>query len=224
FVAGLEMNRYLHETKTTEEQCAMVVEKNKKNALLNPLACYGAKIEKEDVLASDMIFYPLKYLDVSPSADGAIVMVLASEEVARSTENPIWIKGVGWCSDTPSLEMRDWGKASYARISSEMAYKRAGISPREVDIAEVDDTFSYKELQHLEALKLEDEGLPVNVSGGSLGVGYSIEATGLMRIFEVVTQLKGEASGRLIPYVKIGLAQSWRGIPTTSGATIILGV
>ncbi|MFQ6089284.1 MAG: acetyl-CoA acetyltransferase, partial [Candidatus Methanofastidiosia archaeon] len=225
FVAGLEMNRYLHETKTTEEHCAMVVEKNKKNALDNPYACYGAKIKKEDVLNSEMIFYPLKSLDVSPPVDGAIVMVLASENVAKSlTENPVWIKGVGWCSDTPSLETRNWSEALYAIISGKMAYKKAGISPREVDIAEIDDTFSYKELQHLEALKLEDEGLPVNVSGGSLGVGYSIEATGLMRIFEVVTQLRGEASGRQIPDVKIGLAQSWRGIPTTSGATIIMGV
>ena len=241
YIAGMEMNRYFCETGTTKEQCASVCVKNKRNALDNPLASYGDRIAVEDVLNSEMTFYPLSRLDTSSPTDGGIVVVLASEEKAKAlTKKPIWIRGVGWCSDAPSLETRDWGEATYARLAADMAYKMAGMRyPRkEIDLAEIDDAFSYKELQHLEALKLchrgeagamvqegatEREGeLPVNVSGGSLGVGWMGEATGLQRVLEIVLQLRGEAGKRQVPNARVGLAQSWRGIPTTSGAVMIL--
>ena len=240
FIAGMEMNRYLSERGTTKEQAALVVVKNKTNALFNPLAAYGEKVTIEDVLSAEVMFYPLSRLDMSCSADGGIVMVLASEERAKAlTDRPIWISGVGWCSEAPSLETREWGEAVYAKLAGEMAYKVAGIKhpQKEIDFAEVDDTFSYKELQHLEALKLCRRGeagslvelgatqrggaFPVNVSGGSLGVGHLVEATGLQRVLEVVLQLRGEAGRRQLSNVKVGLAQSWRGIPYASGAVMI---
>jgi acetyl-CoA C-acetyltransferase len=241
FIAGMEMNRYLCETGTTKAQCASVVVKNKTNAMHNPSSVYGEKVTVEEVLGSKMLFYPLSQLDMCGYADGAIVMVLASEERARSlTDKPIWIRGIGWCTEAPSLETRDWGEAVYTKLAGEMAYKVAGIKqPRkEVDFAEVDDTYSYKELQHLEALQLcrrgeagcmveegatQREGeFPVNVSGGSLGIGHLVEATGLQRALEVVLQLRGEAGSRQLCDVKTGVAQSWRGIPGTSGAVIVL--
>ncbi len=241
FIAGMEMNRYLSESGTTKEQCALVTVKNKANALLNSSAAYADRISIEDVLNSEMMFYPLSRLDISPPADGGIVFVVACEEKAKVlSKKPIWIRGVGWCSDTPNLETREWGEAIYARLAGEMAYRIAGIKdPRkEIDFAEVDDTFSYKELQHLEALKLcrrgeagfmvesgatqRDGEFPVNVSGGSLGVGRLEEATGLQKVLEVVLQLRGEAGKRQLPNVKVGLAQSWRGLPANSGAVVIL--
>lgn len=241
FIAGLEMNRYLYETGTTREQCAQVVVKNRKNALWNPSAGHGVSLRKEEVLASPMISYPLSSLDISPHSDGAIVIILAAAERAKALcQKPIWIEGMGWCSDSPSLEKRAWGEAVYTQIAAEMAYKMAGISyPRkEIDLAEVSDEFSYKELQHLEALKLCRKGeagflveegalgisgeLPVNPSGGCLGVGSLLEATGAQKVLEVALQLRGEAGQRQVPHAGVGLAQSWRGIPTTSGAVLVL--
>jgi acetyl-CoA C-acetyltransferase len=242
YIAGLEMRRYLYETQATKEQCAHVVVKNKKNALDNPLAAYGANITVEDVLESEPLFCPLGRLDASPLADGCVVMVLASDSMARKlTDTPIWIKGVGWNSDTPWLETRNWGRAIHTELAAEMAYKMAGIrNPRKgIDLFEIDDQFSYKELQHLEALrvcrrgeagKLTEEGvtqrdgdLPVNPSGGLLGVGYALEASGLQKALEVVLQLRGEARKRQVSDAKTGLAQIWRGVPTASGAVIVLG-
>ncbi|MBM4444126.1 MAG: acetyl-CoA acetyltransferase [Chloroflexi bacterium] len=241
YIAGMEMNRFLYETGNTKEQCAMVAVKNRRNALSNPVAAYGQKSAVEDVLGSEMISYPLTELDTSSHADGGIVMVLASEDRARSLAGkPVWIKGVGWCSETPWLESRNWGEAVYAKLAADMAYRIAKINePREdIDFAEVDDTFSYKELQHLEALGLCQRGmagrmtsdgvtqrqgeLPVNVSGGSLGVGHLVEATGLQKVLEVVLQLRGEAGKRQLDNARVGLAQSWRGIPYASGAVAIL--
>jgi len=241
FIAGLEMNRYLHETGATREQCARVAAKNRRNALYNPAAAYGAAITPDDVLHAQMLAYPLTRLDASSHADGAIVLVLAAEEVAEAlTDRPIWMRGIGWCNDSPSLENRAWARAIYAEGAGRMAYEMAGIgNPRqEIDFAEIDDTFSYKELQHLEALRfcrfgeaglITEEGvtgpdgeLPVNVSGGSLGCGHLLDASGLARVLEVVLQLRGEAGPRQLDDVETGLAFGWRGVPTTSGAAVVL--
>jgi acetyl-CoA C-acetyltransferase len=241
YIAGLEMNRYLHDTGTTEEQCAQVVVKNKRNAILNPYAAYGADVTLDQVMRSERLFHPLKKLEISTPADGCIVMVLASEKVAEKlTDKPVWVKGVGWCTETPSLETRDWTKAVYTRLAAEMAYKEAKIANpwRDIDFAEIHDLFAYKELQHMEALKLCDygeagklteEGLtsldgefPVNPSGGLLGMGYGLEASGLQKVLEVVLQLRGEAGPRQIEDAEVGLAQTWRGIPTATGAVAVL--
>ncbi|HUS69368.1 MAG TPA: acetyl-CoA acetyltransferase [Anaerolineae bacterium] len=243
FIAGMEMNRYLYSTGTTEAQCAQVVVKNRGNGFLNPSAAYGARLDLEMVLGSETVSHPLKKLEISSHADGAIVVVLASSDVAEDlTDLPIWIRGVGWCNETPSLETRDWEGATYARKSAEMAYRTAGIrNPwQEIDFAEVDDTFAYKELQHMEALGLCREGeagylvqegeteldgqFPINPSGGSLGLGHLLDASGLARVLEVILQLRGEAGERQLEDVETGMAFGWRGIPTTSGAAVVLSV
>jgi acetyl-CoA C-acetyltransferase len=241
FIAGLEMHRYLVESGTSLEQCAAVTVKNKHNALVNPLAPYGADWTIEDALGGPPISWPLSRRQTAHHADGAIVFVLASEVRALELSAlPVWVLGAGWCNGAPSLESRDWGAAPYITKAANMAYRQSGISsPQEaIDFAEVDDTYAYKELMHLEALglcrwgeagMLTEEGitsvsgsLPVNASGGSLGMGDLLDASGLARALEVVLQLRGEAGGRQLADIEIGLAQSWRGVPTTSGAVVIL--
>jgi acetyl-CoA C-acetyltransferase len=242
FIAGLEMSRFLYETDTTPEQCAAVVVKNRRNALKNPSAPYGADLSIDDVLEGPALSWPLGKREAAEPSDGAIVMVLASENAANSiSDKPIWIHGIGWINDSPSLESRDWGQAIYAQKAAQMAYRQAGISnPLQViDFAEVDDIYAYKELQALEAIgicrpgeagALTEEGftsadgmVPVNISGGSLGMGHLLDATGLARALETVLQLRGEAGSRQLEDVEVGLVQSWRGVPTTSGVVAIMG-
>jgi acetyl-CoA C-acetyltransferase len=241
FIAGMEMQRYLAETGTSHAACAQVAVKNRRNALINPLAGYGADLILGDVLQSDPIAEPLTRLECADHADGAVVMVLASGETARVLSNaPIWVRGVGWANDSFWLESRTWGQALYAYLAGQMAYRQAGIrNPRnEIDFAEIDDTFAYKELQHLEALQLCRSGeagqmtleggtsldgdFPVNPSGGSLGEGHLLDCTGLARALEVVLQLRGEAGQRQLDDVEVGMAFGWRGVPTTGGAAVIL--
>jgi acetyl-CoA C-acetyltransferase len=241
FLAGLEMQHYLKKTGTTEEQCAKVVVKNKKNAFNNPNAEYEANISVDDVLGSEYLFKPVKKLDISPNVDGAIAFVLASDEAVKKLDvEPIWLRGFGYNSETPWLSTRSMD-ANYATMASKMAYKMAGINnpKKEIDIAEVDDRFSFKELQHLEALGLANPGeagkmldagdlnqngsLPTNISGGALGVGNCFEATGLQKALEIIIQLRGHAGKRQIANAKTGIAQSWRGIPSGSGAVAVFG-
>jgi acetyl-CoA C-acetyltransferase len=239
-IGGLEMRRFLHTSGNKEIQVANVVVKNRKNALSNPLASNSGKVTPKEVLISEDVASPLKRAEIAPHADGAIVMVLASERKARRVKKPVWIQGISWASDTFSLESRDWGTARYATDAAKRAYQMAGIkNPKgAIDLAEVDDTYAYKELQHLEAIGLAGKGqagrlverlmekgpngLAVNMSGGSLGAGNLGEANGLARTLEVVLQLRREAGSRQLDKVRRGLALIWRGVPTATGAVVIL--
>jgi acetyl-CoA C-acetyltransferase len=241
-VAGLDMNAFLERTGLTEEHCAMVAAKNRTNALDNPRAAYPADVTAEDVEDSGPVYWPLRELEVAGRADGCVVVVLAAEERAGDlTEAPVWALGAGWSSGSPTLESRTWGEADFVARAAERAYAMAGVEDpgEEIDLAEVDDVFAFKELQHLEALGLGTAGelaemlaggalaadgeLPVNVSGGSLGQGNLFEANGLARLLECVEQLRGEAGERQVDEVYVALAQSWRGVPTTSAVVIVLG-
>jgi acetyl-CoA C-acetyltransferase len=241
FIAGLEMQRYLFETGTSREQCAAVAVKNRRNALRNSLASFGADLTIDEVLNGPPLSSPLGMREAAEHVDGAIVMVLASEEKARSlSDNPVWIHGMGWCNGSASLESREWSRAPYIEKAAQMAYRQAGIgNPLDViDFVEIDDIYAYKELQALEELGFfgpgmagaiterggtsPDSELPVNASGGSLGVGYMLDATGLMRALETVKQLRNEAGTHQLEGVEVGLVQSWRGAPTTSGAVAVL--
>ena len=242
-IAGLEMNAFLHERGITEAQCAEVVAKNRTHALKNIAAAYPMNLHPDDVERSPYLCYPLREAEIAKSADGCVVVVLASESRAKQTKSrPIWVRGVGFANDSPTLESRDWIEAQYIRSAAAMAYRQAGIKDPadEIDLFEIDDSYAYKELQHLAALGIyapavvtgsvgangESCGtgkLAVNISGGSLGIGHTHEASGLYRLAEIVFQLRGEAGPRQLKKAKVGLAQSWRGVPTTSGAVVILG-
>jgi acetyl-CoA C-acetyltransferase len=241
FLAGLEMQRFLSESGNTEAQCAAVVVKNRRNALMNPAAAHGAVLTEADVLSSKLISSPLKHLDAAAPADGCVVVVLAAEAEARQLcRLPIWIRGFSWFSAEGNYWNRDLSVAKYARMAARKAYAMAGITQpsRELDFAEVCDEYSYKELQHIEALGLARKGesgfltesgatalggdLPINPSGGSLGVGHTFEASGGMKINEAVLQLRGNAGNRQIKDASLGLVQSWRGVPTATGSVAIL--
>jgi acetyl-CoA C-acetyltransferase len=243
YVAGLEMRAFLEDTGNTVEQAAAVVVKNRRAALSNPIAAYPANLTISDVMASPPSAEPLKREDAAGLADGAIVLVLARESMlSRVKGTPVFINGIGWSQDSPNIAERDFHTAAYASLAAERAYRMAGIRDpgSEIDFAEVDDTFSYKELQHLESVRLAPIGesgrmlergvfhaggsLPVNVSGGNLGCGAAYDLSGLRSVLEVVLQLRGHAGERQLPGVKRGLAQSWRGIPTATGGVAILGV
>jgi len=240
-VAGLDMLAFLDRTGMTEKHCAIVVAKNRTNALDNPRAAYPAQLRPSDVEDSAPVAWPLRDLDVARSADGCVVVVLAVEERARDlSDAPVWVLGTGWCSGSPTLESRAWGEADTTRLAAGRAYDLAGIDDpsEEIDLAEIDDRYASKELQHLEALglaegddllalvddgELEPDGdLPVNVSGGSLGQGDLFEANGLVRVLECVEQLRGEAGERQLDEAYTAVAQSWRGVPSTSAAVAVL--
>ncbi|MGQ9707540.1 MAG: thiolase C-terminal domain-containing protein [bacterium] len=243
FIAGLEMNRFLYRYGLSPEHCAAVVKKNRGNALDNAIAGRAARLADEDFRTALPVASPLTELDIAQPVDGAVVIVLASERRAKEfSKKPVWVTGVGWCNGSFNLESRNWEMPGYVTRAADMAYRYAGIEcpAEEIDFAEIDDTYSYKELQHLLALRLVGGGelrhwiesgrtsvkggLPVNTSGGALGMGHLYEATGLARLYWAVQQLRGEAGKGQLPKAKTAVVQAWRGLPTTSAAVAILSI
>lgn len=240
---------------TTEEQAAQVSVKNHGNAFLNPYAQSPLKLTVEDVMASRMISYPFKLYDCSLYSEGAAAVVLMSEAATRRSrfQDPVWVLGVGASNDkafTGSRSLRDrlgqYGDIADLRNHYEaarQAYRQAGIGNprRELDVAELHDAFSFTELQAYEALglappggggRLMEEGatmrdgdIPVSPSGGLLGAGHAVGATGVMQVAEVARQLRGKADRRQVKISRgKGLAHSIGG-PGSSYATVtVLGV
>jgi acetyl-CoA C-acetyltransferase len=207
-VAGLEMRRFLHESGHTQEECAEVAARNRQHSRSNSRASFAGVVDPTP------LFDPLTRDQAAESADGCVVMVLAAAGTAGG--DPVWVDGVGWNQDAPSLETRDWGSAVAARRAAQTAFAQAGVSPSDVDIAEVDDTFAYKQLQHLDALGLSSLAPDrVNPSGGALGEGHLHEANGLARALACIEAIRG---GR----AEVAVAQSWRGLPSTSAAVAVM--
>ncbi|MDT8272514.1 MAG: acetyl-CoA acetyltransferase [Desulfomonilia bacterium] len=241
FINGLEMNHYLSVSGATREQCARVVVDSRKAALDNPLASYGALLEIEDILNAEPVSWPVGKLDIAQPTDGCVVTVLASEDcVNYLSSDPLWIDGLAWFSDSPNLESRNLAESVATRLAAEKAYKAAGItSPADqIDVFEINDEISFKTLQHIEALKLCPLGsaghlfesgdfgprgsVAINPSGGALGVGHMIEASGGHKTLEIVNQLRGVAGKHQVQDASCGLMQIWRGAPSTSCAVMIL--
>jgi len=239
YVAGLEMARYMKTRKAERKHFDLVVEKNRRNAARGGGSSKRSSLARSD--DSTVISDPLTKKDIAPLVDGAGVVVLASENAARGLrKDPVWIRGVGWASDSPSLETRDWSEATYAKLAAQQAYGKARIRKpaREIELAEIDDTYSYKELQHIEALGLTDGqsaindlekgvyswrgALPTNPSGGSIGMGHTLEMSGLTRVIQLTQQLRGQAGPRQIKGAQTGVVLAWRGIPTATGAVVVL--
>jgi acetyl-CoA acetyltransferase len=131
----------------------------------------------------------------------------------------VWIRGTGWANDSPTLESRPWGEDVATKTAAKMAYQEAGIRDPsgEIDLVEVDDLYAYREAMALAALGVNHGTSRVNLSGGSLGMGHTLEAIGLYRAAMCVDAIRSGSA-------KVALAQSWRGVPTTSVALSILSV
>jgi acetyl-CoA C-acetyltransferase len=243
WIFALEMNRYMQTYGLDKRDIATVAVKNKRNAADHPAALLGqADITVEDVLASETLAWPVQRLDVSPISDGAVALVMASEDVAqRLTDAPVWVQGVGWNLDSTYWTNRDLAYPQYVENAARMAYDMAGVTePRkQIHVAEPYDPFDYKELHHLEGLQLFDKGkapeaaangvtqrdgdLPCCPSGGLLGVGNPIAAAGLMKIAELFWQLRGEAGARQVPGTpERGVAQAWGDLMQV-GTVVVMG-
>jgi acetyl-CoA C-acetyltransferase len=207
-LAGLEMRRWLHVSGHSEAECAEVAARNREHGRTNPRASYT------DVRDPTPVFDPLTREQIAQPIDGCVVIVLANQD--RAPADAVGIDGVGWSQDAPSVESRDWDRAAGAERAGRAAFDRAGVQPSDVDLAEVDDTFAYKQLQHLEALGLDELAADrVNAGGGALGEGHLREGNGLARALACIERLR-VGDGR------VGVAQSWRGVPSTSAAVAVM--
>jgi len=227
-----------HMTKfgTTEEQMAAVAVKNHKNAVENENAQFRNEISVETVMNSGCVASPLKLLDCSPITDGAATLILCETEKAKKIcENPIEIAASAQASDTLALTGRkSLTELAATKIAAEKAYKRAGVTAKDIDLAEVHDCFTIAEILAIEDLGFFKKGeggkateagktalnakITVNSSGGLKACGHPVGATGVKQAVEIVQQLRGKAGKRQVKDAKLGLAHNIGG----SGATAVV--
>ena len=222
--------QHMREFGTTQRQLAAISSKNHLHSTMNPLSQYQRAFTVEEVLNASPITFPLTVPMCSPVSDGAAAAIICSPGGlrrlnAKANRSVRVLASVIQSGSNRGIE--EYHKHA-TRLAGKKAYEQAGIGPSEVDVAEVHDATAMGEIIELEALQLCPVGdggpaaargetrlggrLPVNPSGGLESKGHPIGATGLAQIYELVTQLRGEAGGRQVEGARIALAQNGGGI------------
>ncbi|UCF12262.1 MAG: thiolase domain-containing protein [Thermoplasmatales archaeon] len=218
--------KHMHDYGTTKKHLAQIAVKNHANGSLNPYAQYQREVTLEQVVNASIVAYPLGLLDCSPVTDGAASVVLCAADKAKEyIDKPAKIVGSGQASDSLALHARREICTLDSTVNaSKMAYKKANLTPKDIDFAEVHDCFTIAEICAIEDLGFVKKGeggkaidnnittlnglLPINTSGGLKAKGHPVGATGVAQIVEVTLQLRGEAEKRQVKDAKIGLAHN----------------
>jgi acetyl-CoA acetyltransferase len=236
---ALIAQRHMHEFGTTEEQMAAVAVTLRKHASLNPNAHMRDPITIESVLRSRMITSPLKLLDCALVSDGAACAIVTSDERARSLRKPpVYLLGQGYgLSHSHVGEYPDLTRSG-AVDSGKAAFAMAGLTPADIDVAELYDCFTITVLVELEDLGFCPKGeggrfvadghialdgsLPTTTHGGLLSAGHPGLGGGFFHVLEAVRQLRGEADARQIEDAEIALVHG-NGGAIAIHCTLILG-
>jgi acetyl-CoA C-acetyltransferase len=188
---------------------------------------------------SSIIAKPLRMGDCCANADGSSCIIVASEDKAKATcEKPVWILGIGAASEAVNMAGRDFLTGLSVGIEAgKQAYKMAGLTPKDIDVAEVHDCFTIAEMMAYENLGFASPGegkdliasketyregsIPINIDGGLLSKGHPIGATGGSQIRTIVLQLRGEAGEMQVKDPEIGLVHNIGGVGLYGNVTIL---
>lgn len=214
---------------TTTEQIAYVAAKNHTNGSLNPRAQYRFPMSTEEVLADRMVSEPLTRAMCAPLTDGAAAALLCSESYLQAQDpevraRAVPILGVGLSGG----RYRDYTEPSLSRTAADRAYKMAGATSGDVDVAEVHDAVSFCEVYQAEMMGFCNPGeggpfagsgetslrgsIPINTSGGLISRGHPLAATGISMCNELTIQLRGAAGATQVANAQIALQENGGGI------------
>lgn len=212
---------------TTQRQMAAASAKNHGHSALNPLSQYRHVMSTDDVLNDPVVAWPLTRAMCAPISDGAAAAVLCNERAMKrfGRRRAVRIDAISLASGT-NRAMTDMDKHIGAH-AARLAYEAAGIRPDDVAVAEVHDACSFAEILQVENLgfcargeggHLTEAGetslggrIPVNPSGGLVSKGHPVGATGIIQLYELVTQLRGEAGSRQVEDAKVAAAENGGG-------------
>lgn len=230
---------------TTERHLAAIASKNHNHSQHNPLAQYRMPMSVDEVLASRMITYPLTLAMCAPISDGAAAVVVCNDEGLRKlglangasgrvVEIKASVVGGGTNRAPEQLDRQ------ICRLGATRAYDMAGLSPQDIDVAELHDASAFAEVQQSEHMGFFEYGeggfaaergdttvggrIPINPSGGLECRGHPIGATGLAQIHELVTQLRGEAGKRQVEGARFALAENGGGFHRNEEAVVLITI
>jgi acetyl-CoA acetyltransferase len=229
---------------TTQRQIASVAAKNHGHSIHNPYSQFRKLFSVEEVLAAAPITYPLTLPMCAPLSDGAAAAIICTEEGLRRIG-----ADRSRCVRVAASVMRSFSHRTMAqpelhvsRLAALAAYEQAGLGPQDIDVAEVHDATAMGEIIQVENLGFVPMGeggpaaergdftlggrLPVNPSGGLESKGHPLGATGLGQLYELTTQLRGEAGARQVAGARHAIQENgggFQGIEEAAVAIHILG-
>jgi acetyl-CoA C-acetyltransferase len=234
--AAMFARLYMDKYGVTERHLAMVGVKNQNAALNNEWAHLQQEITLEGILDSPeamtnnpYVAEPLRFFDACPVSDGGAALILVSKEKAEELGRPlIRISGVGQATDTHAVfEREDPTDLLAVRKAAADAFSMAGLTPEDVDVAELHDAFTILEIAESEEAGFFPKGeghlalekgetalggrIPINVGGGLKGRGHPVGATGIAQAWEIVTQLRGEGGARQVEGANVGFTCNFGG-------------
>ncbi|MHB8511858.1 MAG: thiolase family protein [Actinomycetota bacterium] len=228
--------RYKHEYSVTDEMFGAVAIAFRQHASLNPNAAYRNPLTMEEYLASRMVAEPLRVLDCTIAAsDGAVAVVVTSAERARDLpQTPVLISGMGAGHNLDGLKDPTHYTHFAGARSSKRAYEMAGVTPDDIDLAQLYDCFTSTVLVTLEDYGFCKKGeagsfalegnltlkgtLPTNTSGGMLS---EANITGWNHLAEAVRQMRGSCGDRQVPNAKLCVVSGHGGFQAAH-ATLVL--
>lgn len=226
---------------TTQRQIAFGAAKNHHNATMNPKAQYQFEVPLEDVLNDRLVSYPLTRAMCAPIGDGAAAALLCSSDFlaqlpAETKARAVKVKS----SVITSGKFREYDEPSLSHLAACRAYEMAGVKAKDIDVAEVHDATSFCEIYQAEMLGFCPFGrggafvesgatslggsIPINTSGGLVSKGHPIGATGLSMIYELCTQLRGEAGARQVPGARLALQENGGGVVSLEEAACSVAI
>jgi acetyl-CoA acetyltransferase len=214
---------------TTQRQIAMAASKNHWFGSRNPKAQYQFEVPLERVLEDRLVSYPLTRSMCAPVGDGAAAAIVCSEDYLKNLPSRVRNRAVKIAASVlTGGKYRELDEPGLSRVAADKAYQQAGAGPEDMDVAEVHDATSFCEIYQLEMLRLCKEGeggkfvesgataiggsIPTNTSGGLVSKGHPVGATGLSMIYELVTQLRGEAGERQTPGPEFAIQENGGGV------------
>lgn len=229
---------------TTSEDLALIRVKAATYGQINEKAVYRKPVTFEmfsdpESPMSNPVASPLRVGDCCANADGSSCIIVASEEKAKAlSKKPVWILGLAAASTAVNMSGRElFTGLTVGEQAGEQAYKMAGLTPKDIDVAEVHDCFTIAEMMAYENLGFAKPGegkdliksketykegsIPVNVDGGLLSKGHPIGATGGSQIRTIVLQLRGEAGEMQVDNPEIGLVHNIGGVGLYGNVTIL---
>lgn len=242
---GIKIARYMREHGITAPTLARVAEKAYANGALNPNAWRREAMSAADIAAADMVNDPLtRYMFCSPGEGGAAI-ILASDKVAAGLAGkPVSLLSAATRTRSfgtfevfaPSIQGRG-APTSVSTSAARAAFEAAGVSPADIDVAQLQDTESGAEIMHMAECGFCEHGeqeeliaagatridgrLPINTDGGCIANGEPIGASGLRQVHEIVTQLRGDAGDRQVPgSPRLGFTHVY-GAPGVSACTVL---
>ena len=225
---------------TTQRQIAAIAAKNHTHASMNDKCAYTQPMTVDEVLAGRAIDYPLTVPMCSPFTDGSAAMVLASEAGLKKLRNARPVKVLA--SALGSSMQRSWDdfENNITRRLAVKAYKESGLGPDDMHLAEIHDATAFGELFETEMLGFCPIGeggpfaesgattlggrIPVNVSGGLESRGHPIGATGCAMLYELVTQLRGEAGARQVQGARNAILENGGGFLGVEPAAAVVAI